>query len=50
MTIKDLKEIVSILPDNAIVFVEDSKVSEIESTSIVLFSDGRKRLIFSALS
>lgn len=50
MTIKELKEIVFNLPDNAVVFVQDSKVSEVEHISVVLFSDGRKRLIFSSLA
>ena len=46
MTIKDLKEIISNLPDNTILLIEENDVETIE---VHYHSDGRVHLIFSAL-
>lgn len=49
MKIKELKEIISNLPDETIVLIEDSDISEVETINIQIHLDGRSHLIFSAL-
>lgn len=49
MTIRELKKIISNLPDEGIVLIEDSDICEVETTTIQLHSDGRTHLILSAL-
>lgn len=48
MTIKKLKEIISNLPEETIVQIEETNVNEIGIVNIVLHSDGRKHVILSA--
>ena len=49
MTIKDLKEIISNLPDETIVLIEETNVNDVESINIQIHSDGRTHLILSVL-
>lgn len=49
MTIKELKEIISHLPEETIVQVEAENVCEVKFVSILLRRDGSKRVILSAL-
>jgi hypothetical protein len=49
MTIKELKEIISALPDTTVILIEETDVNEVETTNIQIHSDGRSHLIFSAL-
>ena len=49
MTIKQLKEIISNLPDNTILLVEENDINDVETVNIQYHSDGRIHLIFSAL-
>lgn len=49
MTIRELKGIISHLPDEAIVLIEDRDICEVETTIIQFHSDGRAHLILGAL-
>lgn len=49
MTIKELKEIISNLPNKTIILIEETDINEIETINIQIHSDGRTHLIFSAL-
>lgn len=49
MTIKELKKIISNLPEETIILIEENDVNEVETVNIQLHSDGRAHLIFSAL-
>ena len=49
MTIKDLKEIISNLPNETIVLIEETNVNDVESINIQIHSDGRTHLILSVL-
>lgn len=49
MTIKNLKEIISTLPDSTVILIEETDVSEVETINIQIHSDGRSHLILSAL-
>ena len=49
MTIFELKEIISKLPESTVILIEDDDVKDVESINIEIHSDGRSHLIFSAL-
>lgn len=49
MTIKDLKEIISNLPNETIILLEENDINDVETINIQIHSDGRTHLIFSAL-
>ena len=49
MTIRDLKKIISTLPDNTVILVEESDVTDVETVEVQYHADGRTHLIFSAL-
>ena len=49
MTIFELKEIVSKLPEETVILIEENDINEVETVNIQLHSDGRAHLIFSAL-
>lgn len=49
MTIRELKQIISNLPEETIILIEETDVNEVETVNIQLHSDGRAHLIFSAL-
>jgi hypothetical protein len=49
MTIKELKEIITHLPDETLIQVEQEDVCEVKFVSIVLRKDGSKRFVLSAL-
>lgn len=49
MTIKNLKEIISNLPEETILLIEESDVVDVESVSVQYHSNGNIHLIFSAL-
>ena len=49
MTIKNLMEIISSLPDETTILIEENDINEVETVNIQLHSDGRSHLILSAL-
>ena len=49
MTIKELKEIISNLPEDTTILIEDNDVNDVGTISVEFHSDGRKHLIFSTL-
>ena len=49
MTVKELLEIISTLPDNTPVLVSTEDIYEVETVSVEHHSDGRKHLILSNL-
>ena len=49
MTIKELKKIISNLPENTVVLIESKETAEVETVSVQFHSDGRKHLIFSTV-
>lgn len=49
MTIKTLKEIISNLPDETVILIEESDVIDVETINIQIHSDNRTHLILSAL-
>ena len=49
MTIKELKEIISTLPEETVVLIEETDINDVETINIQIHSDGRTHLIFSAL-
>ena len=49
MTIKNLKEIISNLPEEATILIEENDIYEVETIDIQIHSDGRTHLILSAL-
>lgn len=49
MTIKELKEIISTLPDNTIILIEETDVNKVETIEIQYHSNGRTHLILSPL-
>lgn len=49
MTIKELKEIISNLPDETVILIEETDIYEVETINIQIHSDGRMHLILSAL-
>ena len=49
MTIRELKEIISNLPDTTILLIEETDINDVETVNVQYHSDGRMHLIFSAL-
>ena len=49
MTVKELLEIISSLPDNTPVLVSTEDIYEVETIAVEYHSDGRKHLILSNL-
>ena len=49
MTIKELKEIISNLPDETIILIEENDINDVETINIQIHSDSRTHLILSAL-
>ena len=49
MTIKELKKIISNLPEETTILIEESDINEVETVEVQYHSDGRTHLIFSAL-
>lgn len=49
MTIRDLKEIISNLPEKTIVLVEETDINDVEMIKVEYHFDGRTHLIFSTL-
>lgn len=49
MTIKEFKKIISNLPEETFIQIEDNDdVNDVETVDILIHSDGRAHLIFSA--
>ena len=48
MTIKEFKKIISNLPEETILQIEENDVKDVETVNIVIHSDGRTHIIFSA--
>jgi hypothetical protein len=49
MSIKELKNIISNLPEETIVLIDETDINDVETVSIQYHSDGRTHLILSAL-
>ncbi len=49
MTIKELKKIISNLPDTTVILIEETDINDVETINIQIHSDGRTHLILSAL-
>ena len=49
MTIKELKKIISNLPEETTILIEESDINEVETVEVQYHSDGRTHLIFSVL-
>lgn len=49
MTIRDLKKIISTLPENTVLLIEETDINDVETINVQYHSDGRVHLIFSAL-
>lgn len=49
MTIKNLKEIISNLPDDTRLLIEENDISDVKAIVVQYHSDGRMYLIFTAL-
>lgn len=49
MSIKELKEIISSLPEETIILIEETDINDVETVNIQIHSDGRTHLILSAL-
>ena len=49
MTIKEFKKIISKLPDDAVVLIEETDINDVETVNIQIHSDGRTHLILSTL-
>ena len=49
MTINELKKIISNLPEETIILIEESDINEVETVEVQYHSDGRTHLIFSVL-
>lgn len=49
MTIKNLKEIISNLPEETVILIKETDVNEVETINVQIHSDGRTHLILSAL-
>jgi hypothetical protein len=49
MTIRDLKKIISTLPENTVLLIEETDINDVETVNVQYHSDGRTHLIFSAL-
>ena len=49
MTIKNLMEIISSLPVETTILIEENDINEVETVNVQYHSDGRTHLILSAL-
>ena len=49
MIIKELMEIISHLPEDTVILIEETDINDVETLDIQIHSDGRTHLIFSAL-
>lgn len=49
MTIKELKEIISTLPEETIILIEELDINDVETVNLQYHADGRTHLILSAL-
>jgi hypothetical protein len=49
MTIRDLKEIISSIPDTTVILIEDDDINDVETVNVQYHSDGRIHLILSSL-
>ena len=49
MTIRELKKIISTLPDSTTVLVEETDINDLQTVEVQYHADGRTHLIFSAL-
>ena len=49
MTIKELKLIIEDLTDDTVILIEETDVSDVETVTIQIHSDGRSHLTLSAL-
>jgi hypothetical protein len=49
MTIRDLKKIISTLPENTVLLIEETDINDVETVNVQYHADGRTHLIFSAL-
>ena len=49
MTINDLEQIISSLPDNTVLLIEETDLDDVETVHVQYHSDGRIHLIFSTL-
>ena len=49
MTVKEIKEIISSLPDETPILVSTEDIYEVETIAVEYHSDGRKHLILSNL-
>ena len=49
MTIKNLMEIISNLPEETTILIEENDINEVETVNVQYHSDGRVHLILSAL-
>lgn len=49
MTIRELKKIISNLPDSTVLLIEETDVTDVETVNVQYHSDGRIHLIFSTL-
>jgi hypothetical protein len=49
MTIRDLKKIISTLPESTVLLIEETDINDVETVNVQYHSDGRVHLIFSAL-
>jgi hypothetical protein len=49
MTIRDLKKIISTLPESTVLLIEETDINDVETVNVQYHSDGRVHLIFSTL-
>lgn len=49
MSIKELKNIISNLPEETIVLIDETDINDVETVNIQYHSDGRTHLILSVL-
>ena len=49
MTINELQKIISTLPDDTVILLEENDINEVETVNVQYHSDGRVHLILSAL-
>ncbi len=47
MTVKELKKIISNLPEETILLIKETDINEVETIEIQIHSNGRAHLIFS---
>ena len=49
MTIKELKTIISNLPEETVLLIEETDINDVETIEVQYHSDGRVHLIFSVM-